>query len=55
MWNYAHDPVAIFIFAHGASQGMDSEFMKFFAINLSLNRITVGRFEFPYMATAKAK
>lgn len=39
-----------FLLAHGAGQGMGSDFMTFFAHHLARDRLRVVRFEFPYMA-----
>ena len=44
------DAKALFIFAHGAGVGMDSEFMTTIAQGLGANGIRVARFEFAYMA-----
>lgn len=40
------------LLAHGAGQGMGSEFMTFFAHHLARARLRVVRFEFPYMAAS---
>ena len=44
---------AIFVFAHGAGAGMDSEFMELIACGLAAQDIGVVRFEFPYMSTVR--
>lgn len=44
------EPVAWFLFAHGAGAPMDSDFMQALATMLSGQGIGVVRFEFPYMA-----
>ncbi len=41
-----------FLLAHGAGQGMGSDFMTFFAHHLARAKLRVVRFEFPYMAAA---
>ena len=40
------------ILAHGAGQGMGSDFMTFFAQHLGAAGLRVIRFEFPYMAAS---
>lgn len=42
------------ILAHGAGQGMRSEFMAWFAASLSVSGLRVVRFEFPYMQTTSS-
>ncbi|MCO1335255.1 alpha/beta hydrolase [Microbulbifer sp. OS29] len=44
------EPLARFLFAHGAGAPMDSEFMQCFAQGLCERGVEVVRFEFPYMA-----
>lgn len=44
-----NNPIATFVFAHGAGAAMDSEFMTFIAHGLAQAGIKVIRFEFPYM------
>jgi predicted alpha/beta-hydrolase family hydrolase len=45
------EPVARFVFAHGAGAGMDSDFMIDMANKLAALDIEVLRFNFPYMQT----
>jgi len=45
-----NDPVAHYIFAHGAGAPMDAPFMNSIAEGLAEKGILVSRFEFPYMA-----
>ncbi len=45
-----NNPIATFVFAHGAGAAMDSEFMTCIAHGLAQAGIKVIRFEFPYMA-----
>lgn len=45
------DPV--FVFAHGAGAGMDSEFMERVAKGLAASGVRVYRFDFPYMQLRK--
>jgi len=40
------------LLAHGAGQGMESGFLRFFADDLARAGVRVVRFEFPYMAAA---
>lgn len=47
--NNAKDPVATFVFAHGAGAGKNSEFMAFVARELAKHNINVLRFNFAYM------
>ncbi|KID58104.1 alpha/beta hydrolase [Pseudoalteromonas luteoviolacea] len=54
-WHKAQNPVAQFVFAHGAGAGCDSDFMQDMAIKLSEQGIDVALFDFEYMATAKAQ
>lgn len=53
-WFNAQQPIAQFIFAHGAGQGMESDFMQTLAKMLCERNITVGLFDFEYMQKAKA-
>ena len=48
----ADQPIATFVFAHGAGAGKDSEFMHDVATMLAKHRIQVVRFNFPYMQKA---
>lgn len=48
----ATDPIARFVFAHGAGAGKDSEFMQKMAELLLSQHISVTRFDFPYMQKA---
>lgn len=50
LWDGPDNPKAVLILAHGAGAPMDTDFMEFFANELSLSDISVLRFEFPYMA-----
>jgi predicted alpha/beta-hydrolase family hydrolase len=43
------DPVACFVFAHGASAGMTHPFMEKMANALSARRVACLRYQFPYM------
>jgi predicted alpha/beta-hydrolase family hydrolase len=43
------DPVAVFVFAHGAGAGMDHAFMAHLAQALAERRIATLRFQFPFM------
>jgi hypothetical protein len=45
----AADPVATFLFAHGAGAPMDSGFMNRVAAGIAARGVRVVRFEFPYM------
>lgn len=47
--NEAQQPIAQFIFAHGAGAPMDHEFMQEMTAQLVKNNISVCRFNFPYM------
>jgi predicted alpha/beta-hydrolase family hydrolase len=51
--NNAKDPVATFVFAHGAGAGQNSEFMAFVAESLAQHNINVLRFNFAYMQLAE--
>jgi predicted alpha/beta-hydrolase family hydrolase len=46
-------PVARLLLAHGAGAAMDSAFMELMAELLAARRISVVRFEFPYMAARR--
>ncbi|MDU0354878.1 alpha/beta family hydrolase [Paraglaciecola aquimarina] len=46
------EPLATFVFAHGAGAGQDSEFMQYMAQRLSAHNINVLRFNFAYMQLA---
>ncbi|MDG1707926.1 MAG: hypothetical protein P8H03_04150 [Emcibacteraceae bacterium] len=50
LWNGPEDAKSLVILAHGAGAPMDTEFMNYFAEELSLSGARVLRFEFPYMA-----
>ncbi|MDG1438860.1 MAG: alpha/beta fold hydrolase [Emcibacteraceae bacterium] len=50
IWNGPEHPKTLLILAHGAGAPMDTDFMNFFAQELSEHGIRVLRFEFPYMA-----
>lgn len=52
-WHYAENPVAQFIFAHGAGAGSDSDFMQEMAKLLAAAGVQVGLFDFEYMQQAK--
>ena len=54
-WIEATNPIAQFIFAHGAGAGMDSDFMQEMARLMSSQGVSVGLFDFPYMLEAKAQ
>ena len=54
-WIKAHNPIAQFIFAHGAGAGMDSDFMQQVAKLMASQGVSVGLFDFPYMRKAKAQ
>ena len=45
----------VFVFAHGAGQGMDAPFMDDIAEGVAQAGFQALRFEFPYMATARAQ
>jgi predicted alpha/beta-hydrolase family hydrolase len=51
--NTAQNPIATFIFAHGAGAGQNSEFMQSMAERLAKNHINVIRFNFAYMQLAE--
>jgi len=50
----AQEPVAWFLFAHGAGAPMDSDFMQALAELLAARGVGVVRFEFPYMQERRA-
>jgi predicted alpha/beta-hydrolase family hydrolase len=49
LFNIAQNPIAIFVFAHGAGAGQNSEFMQSVAEGLAKHNINVLRFNFAYM------
>lgn len=51
--NTAQNPVANFVFAHGAGAGQNSEFMQLMAEGLAKHNINVVRFNFAYMQLAE--
>jgi predicted alpha/beta-hydrolase family hydrolase len=51
--NRAANPIATFVFAHGAGAGQHSEFMQLMAEGLSKHSINVVRFNFTYMQLAE--
>ncbi|MFT6992341.1 MAG: putative alpha/beta-hydrolase family hydrolase [Paraglaciecola sp.] len=51
--NTAQNPVATFIFAHGAGAGQNSEFMQLMAQGICKQNINVVRFNFTYMQLAE--
>jgi len=51
--NKAHNPIATFVFAHGAGAGQNSEFMQLVAEGLAKHNINVVRFNFAYMQLAE--
>lgn len=51
--NTAQNPIATFIFAHGAGAGKNSEFMQLMAEGLAKHNINVVRFNFAYMQLAE--
>ena len=52
-WHKCTNPIAQFIFAHGAGAGSDSDFMQDMAKKLAACDIQVGLFDFEYMQQAK--
>jgi len=48
-------PLATLLLAHGAGAGMDSPFLEQLAVELARREIRTLRFEFPYMARARAE
>ena len=51
--NLAQNPIATFVFAHGAGTGQNSEFMQLMAEGLAKHNINVLRFNFAYMQLAE--
>ena len=51
--NTAQNPIATFVFAHGAGAGQNSEFMQLMAQGLAKHGINVIRFNFAYMQLAQ--
>jgi predicted alpha/beta-hydrolase family hydrolase len=51
--NAAKDPLATFVFAHGAGAGQNSEFMQVVAEGIAKHNINVLRFNFAYMQLAE--
>lgn len=51
----AGTPLATLLLAHGAGAGMDSPFLEQLAAELARREIRTLRFEFPYMARARAE
>lgn len=51
----AGTPLATLLLAHGAGAGMDSPFLEQLAAELARREIRTLRFEFPYMAWARAE
>tara|TARA_B110000091_G_scaffold65177_1_gene71819 strand:+ start:3696 stop:4379 length:684 start_codon:yes stop_codon:yes gene_type:complete len=47
--NLVQEPKALLVLAHGAGADMDHEFMEIIASQLNLHKISVIRFNFPYM------
>ncbi|MFC0116337.1 alpha/beta family hydrolase [Pseudoalteromonas xiamenensis] len=54
VWNYAENPIANLLLAHGAGAGLDSDFMVEIAELLAARGVNVARFDFEYMQQAKA-
>lgn len=52
-WFKPKQPIAQFVFAHGAGAGSDSDFMQLVARHLVNLNIQVGLFDFEYMQIAK--
>lgn len=52
LMNKAKNPIATFVFAHGAGAGQNSEFMRLMAEGICKHNINVQRFNFAYMALA---
>jgi predicted alpha/beta-hydrolase family hydrolase len=50
--NTAHNPIANFVFAHGAGAGQNSNFMQLIAEALAKKNVNVIRFNFIYMQLA---
>jgi predicted alpha/beta-hydrolase family hydrolase len=51
--NKATNPIATFVFAHGAGAGQNSDFMQLMAEGLAKHNINVVRFNFAYMQLAE--
>jgi len=51
--NTAQNPIATFVFAHGAGAGQNSEFMQLMAEGIARHNINVLRFNFAYMQLAQ--
>lgn len=51
--NTAQNPIATFVFAHGAGAGQNSEFMQLMAKGIAEHKINVVRFNFAYMQLAE--
>ncbi|MFT5004339.1 MAG: putative alpha/beta-hydrolase family hydrolase [Flavobacteriales bacterium] len=51
--NNAPNPIATFVFAHGAGAGKNSEFMQLMAQRITKHGINVVRFNFAYMQMAE--
>jgi predicted alpha/beta-hydrolase family hydrolase len=51
--NTAQNPIATFVFAHGAGAGQNSEFMQLIAKGIAEHKINVVRFNFAYMQLAE--
>jgi predicted alpha/beta-hydrolase family hydrolase len=51
--NTAQNPIANFVFAHGAGAGQNSEFMQLMAKGIAEHKINVVRFNFAYMQLAE--
>jgi predicted alpha/beta-hydrolase family hydrolase len=51
--NTAQNPIATFVFAHGAGAGQNSEFMQMMAKGIAGHKINVVRFNFAYMQLAE--
>jgi predicted alpha/beta-hydrolase family hydrolase len=51
--NIAANPIATFVFAHGAGAGQNSDFMQLMAEGLAKHNINVVRFNFAYMQLAE--
>jgi predicted alpha/beta-hydrolase family hydrolase len=51
--NTAQNPIANFVFAHGAGAGQNSEFMELMAKGIAKHKINVVRFNFAYMQSAE--
>jgi predicted alpha/beta-hydrolase family hydrolase len=49
LWTHATDPIAVAAVAHGAGAGMTHPFMAGVAEGLASARVSVLRFNFPYM------